>query len=73
MYNSDFCYHSVLKRGQNWANFKPSQLPNVSTVKDAKRKDVLNLLAEIGASDTVRAFYDGALIVNDADRDSHEE
>lgn len=73
VYNSDFCYHSVLKRGQNWENFKPSQLPNVSTVKDAKRKDVLNLLAEIGASDTVRAFYDGALIVNDADRDSPEE
>jgi len=42
-------------------------------VKDAKRKDVLNLLAEIGASDTVRAFYDGALTVNDADYDSHEE
>ncbi len=42
-------------------NFKPSQLTNESTVKDAKRQDVLNLLSEIGVSANVRAFYDNAL------------
>ncbi len=48
---------NTAKRGKKWANFKPSQLPNESTVKDAKRKDVLNLLSEIGVS----AFDDNAL------------
>lgn len=43
-------------------------LLNVSTGKIPKRKDVY-LVAEIGASDTVCAFYDGALI-NDADCDN---
>lgn len=76
VYNSEYCYHSILKRGKKWANFKPSQLPNESTVKDAKRKDVLNLLSEIGVSANVRAFYDNALSqsqTNDVDFDSHEE
>ena len=39
VYNSEYCYRSVLKRGKKWANFKPSQFPNESTVKEAKRKD----------------------------------
>ncbi len=76
VYNSEYCYHSIMKRGKKWANFKPSQLTNESTVKDAKRKDVLNLLSEIGVSANVRAFYDNALSqsqTNDVDFDSHEE
>ncbi|KAK1889032.1 Phosphoribosyl-AMP cyclohydrolase [Dissostichus eleginoides] len=75
VYSGEYCYHSVLKRGK-WANFKPSQVPKESTVKEAKRKDVLNLLSEIGVSDNVRAFYDDALSqsqMNDVDCDSHEE
>jgi len=61
VYSGEYCYHSVLKRGKKWANFKPSQLPKESTVKEAKRKDVLNLLSAIGVSDNVHAFYDDAL------------
>ncbi len=76
VYNSEYCFHSILKRGKKWANFKPSQLPNESTVKDAKRKDVLNLLSEIGVSANVRAFDDNALSqsqTNNVDFDGHEE
>lgn len=73
-YNSEYCYHSVLKPGKKWPKFKPSHLPNVSTVKEAKRKDVLALLAEIGASDNVRAFSDDAVShINDDNCDRDEE
>ncbi|CAL9702359.1 unnamed protein product [Knipowitschia caucasica] len=73
VYNGDYCIHSVLKRGKTWASFKPGQLANESTVKEAKRRDVLNLLREIGASDGVRAFYSDALSQVNVDSDSYEE
>ena len=41
-YASGYCYHSVLKRGKRWADFKPTQLPMVSTVKEEK-----NVMAKI--------------------------
>lgn len=77
VYRGEYCYHSVLKRGKKWANFKPSQLPKESTVNEAKRKDVLDLLSEIGVSDNVRAFYSMMMHsqsqMNEVDCDSHEE
>ena len=60
-YNGEYCFHSVLKRGKRWADLKPEVLPKQSTVKAAKKKDVLALLGAIGVSDAVRAFYDDAL------------
>ena len=42
----------------------------------SEKKDVLNLLSEIGVGDDVHAFYDDALSqsqMNEVDCDSHEE
>lgn len=81
-FNGDFCQHAILKRGKNWAQFKPANLPLVSTVKRAKKKDVLSLLEGIGADDTVCAFYTDALALpttsteivdSDSDSDSAGE
>ena len=61
-------------------DFKPGRLAMVSTVKNAKKKDVEKLLAEMGASDNILQFYNNALSgatdVNDtpeSDDDSMEE
>jgi hypothetical protein len=40
---------------------KPALLPKQTSVKGAKKCDVLALLGAIGVSDVVRAFYDDAL------------
>ena len=56
VHNGEYCYHSVLKRGKKWADFKPNLLLNQSNVKEAKKRDVKSLLAEIGASDEVLEF-----------------
>lgn len=50
-YNGEYCFHSVLKRGMRWADLKPAMLPKQTTVKGAKKCDVLALLVEIGVSD----------------------
>ncbi len=60
-YNGEFCFHSALKRGKRWAHLKPELLPKWTSVKAAKKRDVLALLGAIGVSDEVRAFYDDAL------------
>ena len=39
----EFCNHSILKRGKKWDQFKPSELPMISTVKPAKKTNVLSL------------------------------
>ena len=68
---------SVLKCGKWWADIKPAQLPMVSTMKEAKKCDVENLLAVIGAPDHIMDFYNNALTgaadnsVDDGDSD-HE-
>ena len=56
-----FCNHSILKRGKKWDQFKPSELPTISTVKPAKKLVFSPLLDSVGASEEVRAFYDDAL------------
>ena len=61
-YSGEFCYHSLLKRGKKqWETFKPALAPKVNCVKEAKKADVLKLLEELGASETVRTFYENAL------------
>ena len=69
VYNGEYCYHAVLKRGKKWASFQPSQLPNENTVKEVKRKDVLVLLSEIGVSDLSQPQMNDVV----EDSDSHEE
>ncbi len=65
------CFHSVLKWGKRWADLKPELLPKRTSVKAAKKRDVLALLGAIGVSDVVRAFYDDALYqVTDNDEDA---
>ena len=76
-YAAGYCFHSVLKRGKRWADFKPAHLPMVSTVKEAKKRDVKSPLAVIGAPDHIMDFYNNALTgaadnsVEDGDSD-HE-
>ena len=46
----------------------------VSTVKDAKKKDVESLLNAIGVPQNVKTFYNDALAeVNDVASDSNDE
>ena len=56
-YTGDFTEYSILKKGKSWSNFHPPRLAKCSTVKDAKKKDIFNLLTTIGASDDTVAFY----------------
>ena len=35
-YAACYCFHSCLERGKRWADFKPAQLPMVSTVRGKK-------------------------------------
>ena len=42
-YNGEHCFHSVLKRGKRWADLKPALLPKQTSVKGAKKCDVLAL------------------------------
>ena len=35
-YHGEFCNHSIIKQGKKWDQFKPSELPMISTVKPAK-------------------------------------
>ena len=56
----DFCEHVILKKGRKWGQFKPAVTPMVNCVKPAKKHDVLKLIDEIGAPDTVRDFYNNA-------------
>ena len=73
-YAASYCYHSILKRGQRWGDYKPNRLEMVSTVKDAKKKDVDSLLNAIGAPQNVKTFYNDALAeVNDVASDSDDE
>ncbi|XP_041365380.1 uncharacterized protein LOC121380568 [Gigantopelta aegis] len=58
VYGGDFCEHVILKKGRKWENFKPAITPMVNCVKPAKKVDVLKLIDEIGAADTVRIFYE---------------
>ena len=60
-YAAEYCYHSVLKRGKQWTNFKPKPLEMVTTVKAAKKTDVEKLLAEIGAPPDIMDYYREAL------------
>ena len=39
-YTAGYCFHSVLKCGKRWTDFKPTQLPMVLTVKEGKKRDV---------------------------------
>ena len=57
-FNRDLCEHSLLKPGKSWANFRPSVLHPVSTVKDPKKDDVRKLLAEMGATQSVKERYE---------------
>ena len=56
VFNAEYCFHSVLKRGKTWADLKPALLPKHITVKNVKKLDVLALLREIVVSDEVQAF-----------------
>lgn len=58
-YNGEYCFHGVLKQGKSWADLKPELLPKQTSVKSAKKHDVLALLGAIGVSDV--AFYEDAL------------
>lgn len=60
-YNGEYCFHSVLKRGKRWTDLKPAILSNQTTVKGAKKQDVLVLLKAIGVSEAVNACYNDAL------------
>ena len=60
-FEGDFCYHSVLKKGKTWETFKPVVSPMVNCVKLSKKKDVLELIGEIGVSEHVRIFYQQSL------------
>lgn len=73
-YSGEFCEHTLLKKSKHWVNFKPDQLPMRSTVTEAKKKDVRNLLIAIGAPDHVMGYYEDALATtgiddNDSDDD----
>ena len=76
-YHGEFCNHPILKRGKKWDQFKPSELPMISTVKAAKKTDVLSLLDGVGASEEVRAYYVDALAAptaaGNAGSDSEDE
>ena len=56
-YAASYWYHSILKRGKRWGDYKPNPLPMVSTVKDAKKHDAEALLNAIGAPVNVKTFY----------------
>ena len=43
------------------SNFCPERLPPTSTIKEAKKKDVMRLLSEVGATGDVAAFYEQQL------------
>ena len=58
--HGDFCTHSVLKRGKKWDGFQPTIMNNINCVKPAKKKDVMNLITELGVQDNVRQFYETA-------------
>ena len=61
VYASDFCIHSILKRGKTWHSFNPPMVPMINCVKQAKKTDVLKLLDELGVNHEVRQYYEGAL------------
>ncbi|KAK0154977.1 hypothetical protein N1851_002695 [Merluccius polli] len=46
-YNGEYSFYSVLKRGKCWANLKPEVIPKQTSVKAAKKHDVLALLEAI--------------------------
>lgn len=54
--------HTLLKRGNNWGQYKADPLPMMTTVK-AVKKDIISLLKVIGAPANVEAFYNHALAV----------
>lgn len=49
-YNGEYSFYRVLKRGKRWADLKPEVIPKQTSVKAAKRRDVLALLGAIGTS-----------------------
>ena len=53
---ASYCYHSILKRGKRWGDYRPNPLAMVSTVKDAEKHDVEALLNAIGAPVNVKTF-----------------
>ena len=55
--------HTLLKRGNNWGQYKADPLPMMTTVKAVKKKDIISLLKAIGAPANVKAFYNHALAV----------
>lgn len=55
--------HTLLKRGNNWGQYKADPLPKMTTVKAVKKKDIISLLKAIGAPANVEAFYNHALAV----------
>ncbi|XP_056098814.1 uncharacterized protein LOC130077555 [Rhinichthys klamathensis goyatoka] len=69
-YNGEYCFHSVLKRGKRWADLKPAILESQTTVKKAKKQDVVALLKAIGVSEAVSAFYSDAL--SDVNENAHQ-
>ena len=60
-YNGECTTHSLLKRGKTWNMFNPQTLSKVSTVSEAKAKDVKNLLTLIQAPQDVVDLYNGFL------------
>ncbi|KAK3780010.1 hypothetical protein RRG08_029706 [Elysia crispata] len=73
LYNGEGCEHSVLKKGKKWASFRPAVLPPTSTVTEAKRKDVLNLLSVISAPIDVQEYYESALLIGEAPGSQDDE
>ncbi|KAK5853343.1 hypothetical protein PBY51_007136 [Eleginops maclovinus] len=69
-YNGEYCFHSAPKRGKRWADLKPAILASQTTVKEAKKKDVVALLKAIGVSEAVSAFYSAAL--SDVNENAHQ-
>ena len=59
-YSGEFCYHSVLKPRKKWTDLNPTELPETSTAKEPKKKDVFALLRQLGVNDEVQAFYNNA-------------
>ncbi|XP_062400148.1 uncharacterized protein LOC134089720 [Sardina pilchardus] len=66
--NGEYNYYSVLKRGKRWADLKPEVIAKQTSVKAAKKRDVLGL----GVLDEVRAFY-GEVLYEVADNNGQSD
>ncbi|GFN73842.1 hypothetical protein PoB_000034800 [Plakobranchus ocellatus] len=71
-YNSEPCQHALLKRGKSWETLRPQVLPLISTVTEAKRKDVLELLQSISAPPNIIERYSNSLVVGNSAGEEEE-